>query len=230
MRMLQQTAMIILASAGLAGPASGLADNDESYEQQRSRYWQTAPELRGNALDDARRAELRMELHNLQLQIERFSVDHRIGDEPGEYFYPLSLSQLVIGACCEEHGPGGPYMEPGLYPNPFSAGSESELNALQVPSGWSAQAVGNFSYMFQFDDSGRVIGYVLIGWGPEQQGGLDIDGDGQPDGAQLLLSSGAFRSRDGWVYAWDDELTQVQLDYWENGRQIGIKWRREMDE
>lgn len=232
MRKSKKSGIVVAAALVLAMalPGMGQAGNDETYEQQRTQYWQTAPELRGNELDSARRAELGMELHNLQLQIERFSIDHRIGDEPGEVFYPLNLSLLVIGACCAEHGPGGSYMEAGLYPNPFSASSTSELNAMQVPCGWTAEAVGNFSYLQHFDDSGRVISYALIGWGPDQHGGLDIDGDGRPDGAELLLSNGAFRSVNGWVYAWDDELQQVQLKYWENGREIDIKWRREMDE
>jgi hypothetical protein len=224
--------VLVLAALMLttAPPCICQAGNNDSYAEQRTQYWQSAPELKDSELDSARRAELSMELHNLQLQIERFSVDHRIGDEPGEIFYPLNLSLLVTGACCEEHGPGGSYMEPGLYPNPWSASSESELNAMQVSYGWTEQTVGNFSYLQQFDDSGRVISYVLIGWGPDAQGGLDIDGDGRPDGAQLLLSNGAFRGKDGWVYAWDDALEKVQLSYWENGRQLEILWRREMDE
>ena len=209
----------------------GLARMEDSYDEQRAAYWTAleAGQLAGTELERARETALQMELHRLQLELERFSVDHRVGDEPGEVFYPANLSLLTMGSCCAEHQGGGAYIDSGFYPNPWTAGSVDERNAMCVPCGWTKQAVGNFSYLCQFDDATNVVAYALLAWGPDEHGGLDVDGDGRPDGAVLMLCSGGLRGPDGWAYLWEDELAQLDFSCWENGREVQLHWQREME-
>lgn len=157
----------------------------------------------------ARLAQVKVELHNLQLAVERFGVDHRVSDEGyGTSRYPHSLSQLVVATDGHER-----YIAPGFYHNPFAPGADGGLNATQVPFGWTEQAVGNFSYLTQHNDAGEVVAYVLVGYGPATgTGTFSITADEQPDGIIVTMTSGSV----------DHQTPQVCYD---NGRLVEIDWR-----
>ena len=60
-----------------------------------------------------------------------------------------------------------------------------------VPFGWHELSPGNFSYLTQINEyTGEATGYVIVGYGPTQDSPWDLDGDGQPEGAIIVLASG----------------------------------------
>ena len=64
---------------------------------------------------------------------------------------------------------------------------------MEVPFGWTENAPGNFSYLQAYDDAGAVKGYFLVLYGARADGGMDVTGDGQPDGVIMTLFSGIER-------------------------------------
>jgi len=114
-------------------------------------------------------------LHKVQNDIERFCAD-----QP-DHNYPQHINQLVVT--------DKPYMLPGFYANPFTAGSASDLDAREVPFGWSESAPGNFSYLQMYNAAGAVQGYVLVLYGRSRESGTDITGDGVPDGVVFSIGS-----------------------------------------
>lgn len=137
-------------------------------------------------VDNAAATDLaKSQLHNLQLGLERFSVDYSPPDQPGlswdqqERRYPEAISDLVLETYCL----------PGFYANPFTAASPVALNAHEVPFGWTEQSPGNFTYLKHYTQEGNVDGYALILWAAEPGVGNDVDGDGQADGTALVLTS-----------------------------------------
>jgi hypothetical protein len=64
------------------------------------------------------------------------------------------------------------------------------FDGVSLPLGWTAQAPGNFTYLYQTDDAGRAIHYLLAFYGQTPDTGIDVDGDGQPDGVMMTLSDG----------------------------------------
>ena len=121
-------------------------------------------------------------------------------DIPGEARYPDNLALLATETPKLNLTPGPYYVERGFYPNPYTSSGLDDFNARQVPCGWTADAVGNFTYLKQYDYYGDVTGFVLILWGPDPAAGLDVDGDGSPDGALAMYASRYLRDRNGqWV-------------------------------
>lgn len=122
-------------------------------------------------------------LHAVQLALERWGVDHT--DPPdaaaadGYSVYPQHVNQLILDQ----------YAAAGFCANPYTSAADSELNTREVPLGWTPQAAGNFSYIQFYDTRGRVMGYMLVGYGADEHGGLDLDGDGQGDGMVIWLAS-----------------------------------------
>jgi len=131
------------------------------------------------AMTDQAISMVKQQLHSIQLGLERWSVDDPDG------FYPHSINQLV-----SPMGEWDSYLPAGFYANPFTAGSADELDAMCVPFGWSELAPGNFSYLTHYDEQGNVTSYMLIGYGPERDRGWDLDGDGEPEGMIITLSTG----------------------------------------
>ena len=214
---------LLAVSTSVAIHAEGM-----SIEEQRAIFWEHAAS--GYAISEQDRLGMAIrELHNLQLQAERFSVDHSVGEQAWEMRYPTDLGILTMGKCCEEHGMGEPYMEQGFYPNPFSADSRADLNASAVPFGWTAAAVGKFTYLPQLSSEGNVTGYVLLLWGASPASGLDVNGDGSPDGvAELLISGGeAIRDVEGkWLDLWSGNHEEAWLPVSDAGREMRIHWQR----
>src|SRR5439155_481578 len=123
---------------------------------------------------DTHAAEARTKqlLHGVQLGLERFAVDSVEMNHAATPRYPGSMTELVRSN----------YLLGGIYANPFTAASATELNALDIPFGWSAIAPGNFSYLKQYAADGQVSGYVLVAYGALPENGGDINGDGINDG------------------------------------------------
>src|SRR5690606_11443462 len=123
--------------------------------------------------------------------------------DPRRARYPASLPM--------EAGPGyasewASLTEPQFYANPYTATTGQEFNAQVVPFGWTAQAVGNFSYLTQRIGDGETDGLMLVGWGPDEHGGLDIDGDGSADGGGVMMASWHIRNAgEEFVKAYDLE-------------------------
>ena len=124
-------------------------------------------------------------------------------DVPGEARYPDNLALLATETPKLNLTPGPYYVERGFYPNPYTSSGLDRFNARQVPFGWTVDAVGNFTYLKQYDYYGEVTGFVLISWGPDPAAGLDVDGDGSPDGALAMHASRYLLDRNG---AWIDTL------------------------
>lgn len=177
---------------------------------------QFAPAETGEPVDPLADAQLKLVkngLHNVQLAIERYGIDHSIGTKPDfESRYPHSLSQLV-----RKQGINNlPYIEPGFYHNPYAPGEAGELNAMQVPFGWGEATVGNFSYLTQYNEDGEVVAYVLVGYGPLT--GVEtfsITADDQPDGIIVTMTSGNV----------DHSTPQ---EFYDNGRLVEISWDGEV--
>jgi hypothetical protein len=219
-----------LLGAVIGGTAFAMTTND--FIQQREAFWQGRSTGDWDEKQQQEEAEIQLksEMHNLQLAVERWSVDHELSDADRERSwgnnYPKSLSQLLQEHCCSEHSNSKPYSAVGFYPNPFSAGSASELNAMQVPLGWTEDAVGNFSYITQYNELGNVCAYVMIAWGADPTGGNDIDGDGESDGTVLIVAGGEPLDESGMARRhWSEEQREAaRIFYYDNGRRIELNW------
>ncbi|MCC7476858.1 hypothetical protein IT575_00235 [bacterium] len=161
---------------------------------------------REGRLDPAAALDLaRSQLHNLQLQLERFSVDYSPPDVEGlswreqERRYPEAISALVQETYCL----------PGFYANPFTASSPIELNAREVPFGWTEEAPGNFSYLKHYNQAGMVDGYCLLLYADSLEAGRDATGDGVSDGVALWLSSNINLAKPETFYCGSQRVTVV---------------------
>jgi len=141
--------------------------------------------------------------HEFQIDIERFGIDNMYGDREGFSTYPHSVTQLVLPD--EKYGS---YSEPGFYYNPWEPGEPGVPNARCVPFGWSPEAIGNFSYLAHYNNANDVVCYLIVVWGPDPEGGFDMDGDGKPEGQCLVMRAGSQAQ-------WPDPLT-----YYENGQKL----------
>jgi hypothetical protein len=118
--------------------------------------------------------ELAMQdVHEVQLALERYAVDRE------DSAYPQHINQLVLTK----------YLAAGLYANPFTAKAADALDAQEVPFGWTKRAPGNFSYLQIYNHDGLVVGYCLVAYGADPNGGADVTGDGKPDGVIVTLAS-----------------------------------------
>ena len=222
------TGMLLLAMA--MTPASAV----DVPQEARSAYWEGVANGNWDAAqrDEQAQAQLKAELHSVQLWLERWAVDHEVADgDDGRHWgnnYPAALSQLMQQPCCSEHPGYGGYGAPGFYPNPFGDGDGSSNDARCVPFGWTAEAVGNFSYITQYNELGNVCAYVLIGYASSADTGHDIDGDGSPDGVVIMLAGGEPLDQHGlYRRQWTDEQrAEAQLNYWDSGtaRQVELNW------
>ncbi len=169
-------------------------------ERQKFFATVTTGEVQGDELYDLQLEQLKTELHYIQLEVERYSVDYSISCEPAGTRYPQSMNQLVAETYSEYRDAMLAYARPGFYANPFTASGADDLNAVCVPFGWTEDAVGNYSYLLHLDDFGNVVGYMIVGYGNKLDSGFDIDGDGQLDGVVISLSSGPMSEKDNEVF------------------------------
>jgi hypothetical protein len=117
---------------------------------------------------------LKLQLHQVQLAVERWSTDHSADDTD---IYPETLEPVIAEG----------YIAAGFYTNPVTAWRADELNAAVVALGqWSP---GDFSYVPYLRD-GACRGYLIAGYGCRRTGGHDYNGDGTGDGIVIVLSSG----------------------------------------
>jgi hypothetical protein len=173
-----------------AGPWAALAEEPSVFPDKVStEAFFAAKAAAGGVLDTALQQQAlalaKQDVHQVQLFIERYGVDNEWPDPSTQEdvsHYPQHINQLVIGKY--------PYGQPGFYANPFTANSADELNAQEMPFGWTEQSPGNFSYLQRYDEYGDILAYMLILWGPTADSGFDITGDGKPDGAVMTLESG----------------------------------------
>ena len=122
-------------------------------------------------------AMIKARLHQVQLAVERWGVDHS-SPNSDDSTYPMSMDDVV------EKG----YAEKGFYANPITASSLKDRNAQARPFGqWSA---GDFSYVPQVMD-GKCIGYMLVAYGAKPDDGWDVNDDGKNDGVIIVLTSGS---------------------------------------
>jgi len=172
------------------GPLGAFAEEPSVFpDKAGTEAFFTAKAAAGGVLDAALQEQALMlakqDVHQVQLFIERYGVDNEgPGTKPDQKFshYPQHINQLVIGKYS--------YAQPGLYANPYTANSADELNAQEVPFGWTERSPGNFSYLQRYDEHGDILAYMLILWGPAADSGFDITGDGKPDGVAQTLESG----------------------------------------
>jgi hypothetical protein len=167
--------LLLLGAASIVqGLSPGIARYEENAEtrffQARSNQAVEAPLLMEK---DAIYLTIQ-NIHYVQLQTERYSVD-----TPSRA-YPQHVNELTVLGYCD----------PGFYANPYLSTSPAERNAHEVPFGWTEDAPGNFSYLQHYSADGAVDAYVLVGYGPRPDEGIDITGDGKPDGIVVWLQSG----------------------------------------
>jgi hypothetical protein len=138
---------------------------------------------------------IRQDAHALQLALERWSVDNLPSGSNEVTFYPagdrldaeLNTWHPQYGSYT---GKSGLARGTGFYPNPVTAATQRNFDGVALPFGWSAAAPGNFSYLYQVDEQGRTIHYLLLFYGLHQGEGLDVDQDGASDGVLLQLTDG----------------------------------------
>ncbi|MEZ5339289.1 MAG: hypothetical protein R3F46_13650 [bacterium] len=231
---MNKVTIMLLSSMLLLAILTAPSAADSKRADMRSAYWDgvASGEWGAEQWDEQARTQLKSELHSIQLWLERWAVEHDLTDEAGDRSwgnnYPPALSQLMQQSCCGEHPAHRAYGEPGFYPNPFVEGDGSSNNARCVPFGWTAEAVGNFSYITQYNELGNVCAYVLIGYDGSADGGHDIDGDGVPDGVVIMLAGGEPLDQYGRLRRdWSAEQREAAvLNYWDasTGQQVVLNW------
>ncbi len=212
MRMLYITAAFAtLCTIALAGLARA---EDVPAPDQRATFYEAKASgvLFGEALDRAAVELLKAELHYVQLAAERYAVDNSPTQAMEDNVFPFSVNELCAPMWWPPQDRFINYIDPGFYPNPVQASSDTERNAQCVPFGWNdTLSPGNFSYLTQYNkDSGKVDGYLILGYGPTRESGKDVDGDGAPDGVIIMLGS--------YNIDWTQPLT-----LFDNGREVTIK-------
>ena len=167
------TIMLAVCCAHVAAPAQ-----DEQPTLPADEFFAAKAEA-GGALDQAMTISAvhlaQLGLHTVQVGLELWAVQY------GNGHYPQHVNQMVSEPSKS--------IELGIYANPFTSNAWDHFDAVEVPFGWSEMHPGNFSYLQIYDESGNVIGYVLLGYGPTRESGQDVDGDGEPDGVILSLAS-----------------------------------------
>ncbi|MCB1221071.1 MAG: hypothetical protein H7A35_00190 [Planctomycetales bacterium] len=142
--------------------------------------------------------------------------------DPRHARYPSSLPM--------EAGPGyasewASLKEPHFYANPYTATSGKDFDAEVVPFGWTAQAVGNFSYLTQRNGDGETDGFMLVAWGPDQDSGHDLDGGGSPDGALFIFASERLRDSYGnSVLMWQPRSLGAMIPLLDGEREVLVRW------
>ena len=207
-------ATLLLLFAGYVVCASTFVLANDTLQDQRIEFYtaKAGGEFAGDALDEAAVALLKEELHYVQLQLERYSVDYTPQDEMEVRVYPYSINELCAQIWSGYRRNLVSYLMPGLYPNPLRSNEATERNAQCVPFGWDdTLSPGNFSYLTRYDqESGKVDGYLILGYGPTRDSGMDVDSDGTPDGVIIMLGSH------------DIDWTQP-LTLFDNGRLVTVK-------
>jgi hypothetical protein len=196
---------------------AGFARAEDMLQEQRATFYsaKASGELFGEALDRAAISQLQAELHSVQLAAERYSIDNsdNLGEESDTY--PFSVNQLVAPLWWPPQDRFINYIDPGFYPNPFISTEATERNAQCVPFGWNdAQSPGNFSYLSRYNkDTGKVDGYVILGYGLAHESGMDVDGDGALDGVVLVLYSSTLYGTPAGT----------SLSLFDNGREVTVR-------
>jgi hypothetical protein len=107
-------------------------------------------------------AEVKSNLHNIQIALERYAKDHG-------GIYPQSTGELIS----ENYLPQYPH-------NPFTDQPMREIDFGTAPFD------GEFTYL-PFTTDGKVDAYYLIAYGYKKSAGEDIDRDGVPDHVILVV-------------------------------------------
>jgi hypothetical protein len=151
--------------------------------------------------------------HQLQLALERWSVDHdlmaanpHLNSRNRISYYPYDLDNLV-----RSHYLDRDHLAPdsrGFYPNPVTSYNPSRWNGANVAPGdwsWDPIKAGNFSYVYHCNADGYVVGYDLYFYGENPEAGYDITGDGKSDGVVMHLASGSSSRDETYSYFWNGQ-------------------------
>lgn len=148
----------------------------------RSAQWYMEIEPFFSKIDDwAAQADAvsRNGLFNVQLAVERWTIDH--SKKGGTARYPMSIEAVVIDG----------YIDSGYYANPLRSDSYDELTAIATPMGeWSP---GDFSYVPHVYQSttGEWLadGYMLIGYSTRRHSRVGKPEDLRKRGISIVLAS-----------------------------------------
>lgn len=107
-------------------------------------------------------------LHSMQVALERFAVAY-------DGKYPPSIEAMIDDFL--------------LYipENPYTRSEMRDIQFGELP------CQGNFTYIPIYDGD-NVIGYYLLGYGSEDEPGLDVNMDGNPDHVITVLETSVGRS------------------------------------
>jgi hypothetical protein len=114
-------------------------------------------------------AEVKSNLHSIQIALERYASDH-------SGYYPQNTGELISGNYLPQ------------YPNnPFTNQPMREIEFGAAPSD------GEFTYL-PLSTDGIVDAYYLIAYGYKKSAGEDIDRDGTPDHVILVLDDASTKN------------------------------------
>lgn len=171
----------------MALPAIAKKSSDaESVRQTAAEYFSSVDPGSGDHGELTRQYILE-QVHWVQLGVERWSVDNSEYNPPAVDIrvYPYSLDQLV-----HPWSKNTSYLDPGLYPNPYTASGADDYDAQPVPPVWSPDSAGNFSYLTKYNtETGAVEDYLLIAYGPDQDTNLSLMVNGELLPGVILYTS-----------------------------------------
>ena len=187
----------------------------------------------GNMRDEARIDALAANIALVAVQLwptDPWAQDYSYNDE-GEYGNPSSIrysedldfisNRTLIDGYSHELGK--------FYANPYTASGMEDYDARLVPFGWTPDAVGNFSYLKQYAEDGAVCCFMLVGWGPDPDAGLDLDGDGEADGAVAMMASWHIRNLDAeFINAYSLDKATELIPISDSGRDFVLQWHGEL--
>jgi hypothetical protein len=117
-----------------------------------------------NFRDKSKQAEVKCNAHTVKIVLDRYALDH-------EGLYPEGIENLIETGCLSE-----------MPKNPFTTEPTRAIAFGSEPR------VGELTYLPVTKD-GQIKDYYLIGYGTEDDTGVDVNGDGVRDHVIIILSS-----------------------------------------
>jgi hypothetical protein len=133
----------------------------------------------------AKEAEVKQNLHAIQLALERYAVDH-------DGMYPQDLAALAVFNIMREL-PGNPLQvlsRDAKSGGKYSDGTFRQPEPMRDIRFGEEQFAGNCTYLpWGLTGPGTAAGYYLLAYGSSKTKGQDVDGDGQGDHVVMQLDS-----------------------------------------